>query len=383
MHLKLAVEGRCLSWRGRSGIKRVGEAILATLATEFPDIEVSVISNANVERSALPNGCALEVVPMRLAGYLLYGLRDRVRLLGCDALLCLGPLVARSDVVTVALLYDVYPLKYKSILSRRDRWSPTAASLIAVTWLKLISLRWAGTVLVSSMQTQADLAEYWTPIRQRVRLAYLGADPRVVGRPTGGSVQVTGGPHFVPKPYFLYVGSVNRQKGIETLLAAFARAHATLVPPPTLVVVGRKSWPARGLGSLTREAGVVWLEEVTDAELAGLYAGALAFVIMSRYEGFGLPLVEAMANGCAVIAPRGGVLEEVLGGAGVLVPLDDVAGLAEAMVLLGRDHALRGRMGRDALERAQQFTWRQTVQTIVEEASLLVGGEAAESAETV
>jgi glycosyltransferase involved in cell wall biosynthesis len=105
---------------------------------------------------------------------------------------------------------------------------------------------------------------------------------------------------------------------------------------------------------------VVCLGPVTDAQLATLYRDAVALVYPSRYEGFGLPVLEAMACGTPVIASRAASIPEVLGDAGVLLDPDDEAGWAEAIARVMNDAWERGRMRKAGLTRAQAFTWART-----------------------
>jgi alpha-1,3-rhamnosyl/mannosyltransferase len=124
----------------------------------------------------------------------------------------------------------------------------------------------------------------------------------------------------------------------------------------------------RGIGdrlrSYAREAkspeAVVCLGEVTDAQLVTLYRDAVALVYPSRYEGFGLPVLEAMACGTPVIASRAASMPEVLGDAGVLLDPDDEPGWAEAIARVMTDQWERGRMRKAGLTRAREFTWTRT-----------------------
>jgi len=97
---------------------------------------------------------------------------------------------------------------------------------------------------------------------------------------------------------------------------------------------------------------------VADGHLPGLYAGARAAVVPSRYEGFGLPCLEAMACGTPLVAAKAGALPETCGDAALLVDPDDAAGFADALVTVIGDVSLRERLRSRGLERAALFTWR-------------------------
>ncbi|HXV93625.1 MAG TPA: glycosyltransferase family 1 protein, partial [Pseudonocardia sp.] len=111
------------------------------------------------------------------------------------------------------------------------------------------------------------------------------------------------------------------------------------------------------IGELGLGGAVRMLGEVPDADLPALYSGARCLVLPSRAEGFGLPPLEAMACGCPVVVSSAGALPEVVGPAGLVVPPDDVAGLAAATGAVVDDPALRRRMRDAGLRRAAGFSW--------------------------
>ena len=144
--------------------------------------------------------------------------------------------------------------------------------------------------------------------------------------------------------YVLAVGTLEPRKNLARLAEAARRAHVELR------VAGARGWG----GVDARGDGVRWLGEVSDAELARLYRGARAVAYPSLYEGFGIPVLEAMACGAPVVTSAGGATEEVAGGAAVLVdPLDTesiAAGIAEA-------DRRRDELRRLGVERARAFSW--------------------------
>ena len=154
----------------------------------------------------------------------------------------------------------------------------------------------------------------------------------------------------------LFVGAPGENKNIELLV----RSLGTLSPPPTLTVAG--PWPAehvRRLEMLARRLGVPLVTHpfVTDDGLRSLYHQAAVTAVPSRIEGFGLPALEAMASGCAVVVSDAPALAEVVADAGVVVPRDDEAALAAAIAALLADRAERTRLRELGLARARTFDW--------------------------
>jgi glycosyltransferase involved in cell wall biosynthesis len=151
--------------------------------------------------------------------------------------------------------------------------------------------------------------------------------------------------------HFLYVGNDKPHKNVSTLIDAFARVRAEL-PDARLVLVG---------GAFTRyreRDGVAARGVVSDDELSSLYRNAIALVMPSLEEGFGLPAVEAMAHGTAVIASTTPALVEVTGDAALHVDARDARAMSEAMLRVARDEALRARLASNGIDRARDFTWK-------------------------
>lgn len=162
----------------------------------------------------------------------------------------------------------------------------------------------------------------------------------------------------IAPPFVLAVGTIEPRKGFRTVFAAFAELKLRGV---TLVVAGPRGW-----GDVPVPHDIVALGAVDRTTLDALYRRASACVVPSRYEGFGLPALEAMAHGAPVIASDITSLPEVVGDAGVLVPVDDVDAWAEAIAGVVGDPERRRRLGDAGLRRAGEFTWARSAATHVD-----------------
>lgn len=163
------------------------------------------------------------------------------------------------------------------------------------------------------------------------------------------------------RPYFLFLGAADSRKGAPALIKAFARAN---LPGVDLVFAGRLSLPELTEINEARRAmpdgdwTVRRLGFVEDEALPALLNGALALAYPSRYEGFGLPVVEAMAAACPVITTNATSLAEVAGGAAITLPPDDIEALARALREVANEPSLRDELRGKGLERAAQFSWK-------------------------
>jgi glycosyltransferase involved in cell wall biosynthesis len=190
----------------------------------------------------------------------------------------------------------------------------------------------------------------------QVEVAYLGADPAPPLESTDIDARLTA--IRVLRPYILTVGTLEPRKRVRHLVAAHRRLRADY-PELELIVVGPRGWG--DVGDLNAP-GVRLLGPLPWILVDALYRRAKVCAIASVYEGFGLPAVEAMNRGCAVVVAGGSALEEVVGDAGIVAPPDDPETLAAAIGGLLGDVARRGEYTRRGYERAQLFTWDRCVQ---------------------
>jgi alpha-1,3-rhamnosyl/mannosyltransferase len=167
---------------------------------------------------------------------------------------------------------------------------------------------------------------------------------------------------LVPGSYLLFTGALEPRKNLVRLLEAVAVLRARRRDGPPLVLAGPPGWRNREIRERIEAAAgsARYLGHVSREDLAALVAGCAAFVMPSLYEGFGLPVLEAMASGVPVVTSRGGALEEVAADAAVLIdPLDRDA-IAAGIEKVLEDSALRETLVQKGFARAAQFTWERT-----------------------
>ncbi|MEI6778012.1 MAG: glycosyltransferase family 1 protein [Chloroflexales bacterium] len=220
------------------------------------------------------------------------------------------------------------------------------------------SLRRADLVLVDSLATGADVSRLLDVGQERVRLLYPGVNPRFRPLPAA-ECEPLRAQLGLPESFLLFVGTLEPRKNLVRLIAAFAQLTAGgAYPHLNLVVAGRRGWLYEeifaAVDRLDLAERVRFLDFVDDAHLPGVYNLANAFVYPSLYEGFGLPVLEALACGTPVVTASVSSLPEVVGDAAVLVdPLDHAAiasGIARA---LGEHERLRAA----GPSQAQHFSW--------------------------
>ncbi|HVU10117.1 MAG TPA: glycosyltransferase family 1 protein [Phototrophicaceae bacterium] len=210
----------------------------------------------------------------------------------------------------------------------------------------------ASIVLADSRATADDLTRFYGTPAHKIRVVYPG-----VAAPFVGDVERTRHRYGLPERYFLFVGTLQPRKNIARIVEAYRLwREANRDETTALVLAGGQGWlydPAWTAGV----DGVILPGYVDDADKGALYAGALALVFPSLYEGFGFPVLEAMHVGTPVICSNTSSLPELAGDAALLVdPLDEQA-IAEAMHNITSDEVLRASLKAKGFAQAQKFTW--------------------------
>lgn len=263
-------------------------------------------------------------------------------------------LFPRSDAKKVLTLHDLTP----RILPQTHKWKIRQE----FRWLLEPAIIRSDGIVCDSGATLRDLRQIIPAAAMRPsEVIHLGADSRYFD----AGARRPPRPDFVPDPYFLCVGSIEPRKNLVTVLRAFARRRAS-GGREHLVVVGPKGWGNkefyRLVTSLSLDEVIHFTGYVREEQMPALYAHALALLYPSSYEGFGLPVVEAMAAGCPVVTSNVSSLPEVAGEAGILVRPQDEEALAHAIAAISEDDTLRARLVIMGRTQASQFTWTRAAQ---------------------
>jgi len=264
--------------------------------------------------------------------------------------------VSTPQVVTVHdLAFHHFPEQYPGMKQRY---------LKAMTRL---SIRKAAAVITVSEATRRDVIDVYGADPERVIAVPNGVDDTM--RPLADDeVSQFRERNRLPDRFVLFLGTLQPRKNIEVLIRALALLADDIDWP--LVIAGARGWMYDSLFALVDELDlkerVRFTGHVPAEDLVFWYNAATILIYPSRYEGFGLPLLEAMACGTAVIAANTSSLPEVVGDSGLLVEPDDVEGFTAAMRTLAGDDSYRQQLEQSGLDRAASFTWRNTARQTVD-----------------
>lgn len=264
------------------------------------------------------------------------------------------------SVPTVVTIHDLIPL-----VLREYRGGPLVRLYTA---LVSTTAQNAGLALTDSEASRRDIVAHLRLPSECVRVAHLAADESYSPTATPEDVNVRAR-YGLPERYALYLGGFDVRKNVTTALLTYRWAGPTIGAECPLVIAGRL--PERDSlfipdpRRLAREQGideryVRFIGLVDEADKPALYRGAVAFIFPSRYEGFGLPPLEALACGTPVVGSNASSIPEVVGSAGVLLPPDDAEGMAGALIRLATDEDFQTEMSRRALAQAAHFSWERT-----------------------
>lgn len=366
---QVAVESDALVRANPTGVDRYARGLVDALMQARPEWEWTLTTFSDqVATPFAPGRARLRTTPLPKAAYRAAQLTrtappyDLVMRTRADLWIfpdfVRPPLRAHSPSVTV--VHDttyLLPERSTSRLHRRflRREVPSA-------------LRRSSLVVVNSEFTRDELQARYGVARSALQVASPGLDQDRFHPPAAADIERVRSVHGLPGPYLLHVGQASERKNLVRLIDAYDRLPSRPTGRPALVLAGGAPPAGSPLQAAVRrprrEGSVRLLGRVQERDLPGLYGGATLVVVPSLHEGFGYPLLEAMACGAPVLAHAGGALPEVGGDAAAYVDARDLAALTAALDDLLGDQARRARMVEAGRVRAGGVTWAPSAQLL-------------------
>ena len=357
---RIAIDGMVTPTK-RSGIGRYLENLLYALERRSVDNELFVFLGRNQKDLAAHTGKSIITIPSRIS--------TEHRIINLFRLQMIVPVICwlyKIDVLHIpnekCLLIKPCSLVF-TIHDVGDYINRKRTNLLRFIFRRFslpLSFRIADHIIAVSHKTKKDLIRFFHIDPDRISVIYEGVSPNLYDRPSVQFAKKILRNYSISHSYILFVGELARRKNIPFLVKAFSRYTEEYSSNMELVIVGKD---AGAYKSIKREINKCNLREkvkvtgyINDDDLAALYHFAHCLVLPSMYEGFGLPVIEAMAKGIPVIVANSGSLPEIVGDAGLVVDCHDINSLKEALHRLGEDKELYGRLKVAGLIRSKQFT---------------------------
>ena len=312
-------------------------------------------------------GGAFEIVTEDSPGYSLSELtrfawrlwRDRLDLFHATHYV-LPPLWKSRAVVTI---HDIIHVLYPQFLQSRG------AHVYARLMIRR-SLDRADRIITVSYNSKRDLTDYFRVPARRIEVIYNGVSPLFRPDVSSEERKQVALKYRLPSQYLLFLGGEKPHKNVQNVLRAFAQARRKRDLPHALVLAGPMPKNRARLDALISaldiQASVFETGVVEEQDLPGLYAGADAFLYPTLYEGFGLPVVEAMACGTPVLTSSTSALQEIAGGYAYLVDPMDVDAITGGIVVLTTDSKVREDFRELGRKRALDFNWDKAAEKTLE-----------------
>lgn len=263
----------------------------------------------------------------------------------------------------VATIYDLIPIKFPDFFDEKTRRRFNR-------YFNNVILK-ADAVIAISNSVKEDILEYFDIPGSKVEVVAPGFDSELYRQIQGKSmIDKIKAKYGIDKKYILFVGTLEERKNLERLIKAYAILPDYLKTDYLLMICGKKGWFFEeifgAVKELKLEKKVIFTGYVPDEDLSFLMNGAEVFVYPSLYEGFGIPLLEAMACGTPVISSKVSSLPEVVGDAGILINPNNVEELSDAILRVLSNSELRAQLSEKGLRQASKFSWEKTAMKIVE-----------------
>jgi glycosyltransferase involved in cell wall biosynthesis len=349
--LKVGIDGRAFT-SPAAGVRRYVSELVPALRAHADSLDLIALGGA---AESIPAGMPHVPEPWHPPtnlGWSIVGLPRAARHAAVD--LIHAPAYTAPLYAAVPTVLTIHDVSYE----RHPEWYPYRRDWLRRAFYRR-SARAAAHILTDSEFSRGEIVAAYDISADRITVAPLGVSAGFAQTDVPAEL-----PAGVVAPFLLHVGDLHERRNLHMAVKAVLDARTRLGSPLSLVLAGIDRGVGGQLAAVTTKSGfpdaIVSLGAVTEPTLRVLYRAAAALVYPSRYEGFGLPVLEAMASGTPVLASRAASIPEVLGDAGVLLDPESPSQWSDAIVTVITDPILPARLRIDGLARAALFTWERT-----------------------
>jgi glycosyltransferase involved in cell wall biosynthesis len=336
--------------------------------TYHPSLKNWVLGNSSIPQPLQQYSCAIVPIPVTLSTWLAQ--YPNPILPYFEKYFDAPDIVNGTD-------YFVYPCRQSlKVMNIYDltflKYPEYASPIVRKTYADRVRqcLRWTDLIITCSQSTQQDIIQYLGVQRDRVIVVPLASrySPNFLDAEKLASLQLSS-PYDFSQPYILFVSTIEPRKNINTLIEAFNWLKKDRKIEHHLVLIGKAGWNYKPVFTAIENSDwkhhIHHLNYLSDEQVALFYAKADVFVYPSYYEGFGLPILEAMTLGAPVITANTSSLPEVAGDAALLIDPNNSMQLADAIFQVLNDSPLRQKLTIEGKARSQLFSWERTAKETV------------------
>lgn len=264
----------------------------------------------------------------------------------------------------VFTIFDLSFLKFPNLFLKKDLYK-------LINWTRY-SASVADSIITISNSSKKDIISEYGFKKEKITVAYPGYDEKTFRRKNNkDEIQKVLSKYNITQNYIIYIGTVQPRKNLIKLMEAFSKTNSLqLVIAGKVHGEGKQAWMYDEILETPKKLGVedrvIFTDYVFPEELPYLISGAAAFVLPSLYEGFGIPVVEAMACGTPVIVSNVSSLPEVVGDAGLLVNPNSVDQIEQAIRTVTTDQKLADKLIARGLERVKKFSWKRMAKSVIQ-----------------
>jgi glycosyltransferase involved in cell wall biosynthesis len=263
--------------------------------------------------------------------------------------------IHQTTIKSIITIHDLIFLEHPELYKSFDRY----------VYKKKVQYgaRVSSRIIAVSEQTKQDIIRFLGVDESHIRVVYQGCHRQFYNKVGPDTLQYTRQQFALPAEYLLYVGTIEERKNLLKIVQAMDRGNIDF----PLVVVGRKTSYFNQVKSYIEKRGmsnIQFLDHVQVSDLPAIYQGSQGFIYPSSYEGFGIPILEALNSGVPVITSSGGCLEETAGKGGLLINPNDQEEMIHAISQVLQDSALRDLLIREGGAHALKFREEQTIPSL-------------------
>jgi glycosyltransferase involved in cell wall biosynthesis len=266
-----------------------------------------------------------------------------------------GGIPLKTDVKTLSVIHDLNFEHYPEDLP------PKIRDYYQFYYRRISEL--ATRLVTVSEYSKNDLVKIYGAEQNKIDVVHNGVGAKFSVMSESAKAEIMN-KYSASKPYFLFVGSIHRRKNLPNMMKAFTEFRKSTSSEIKFIIAGAKRWWNEEMEDAYMNSefrnDIIFTGRIDNSELPALTGAAFALLFVSRFEGFGIPIIEAMKCGVPVITATNSSMPEVAGDAALLVDADSVSSIASAMKRIAEDDPLRKQLSLKGIKRAEKFSWNES-----------------------